>query len=94
MSNSVFELKKHVVGLWIRCVRTRGKTAYFMHSISTVSTERINKLLNRGFKSTIIKHSIGVCSTQFLVTFNRLVDGFIHCFHTAYNYNYLYIKKG
>ena len=86
--------KNHVAMLWIWCELVGSKVAYFIHSMSTTSTECINVLLNTGLFSTNIKHPNGNLSTYFDTTFNRLNSVNFHCFHTAYNNNYIYIKKG
>ena len=88
------KFQKHVLYMWKTCEKVGGYTAPFIHYLSTPSTHTHTRTHSPNNLSAVSPKINTINSTYNRTQYNSSKNIIFHTVHMAYNYNYLYIKKG
>ena len=94
MSKITRILQAYVVVMWTAYGQVCAQTGKVIRAVSTLPTElSLSSQIVQSYTQFCMRHTAGL-STAIRHVFTAVIYEDIHTIHLAYNYNYIYIKKG
>jgi hypothetical protein len=87
-------LQTYVVVMWTAYGQVCAQIGKVIRAVSTLPTElSLSSQIVQSYTQFCMRHTAGL-STAIRHVFTTVIYEDIHTIHLAYNYNYIYIKKG
>jgi len=94
MSKITRILQAYGVVMWTAYGQVCAQTSKVILCLSTLPTElSLSSQIVQSYTQFCMRHTAGV-STTIRHVFTTVIRRDVHTIHLAYNYNYIYIKKG